>query len=380
MVEESWEVISIRFLCKSSGDWAWLISDKVLKGTSSDVMVEESWEVISIWFLCKSGGDWAWLICDKVLECTSGDVMVEEGWEVISIWFLCKSSGDWWWLICDQVLKSSSSNVMVEKSWEVITVGFLCESSSDWAWLVGNKVLEGTSGDVMVEEGWEVITIWFHVHVLELNKSLGDWCIGISDEVNKCALGNVLTVEFTNKSLSSWLSCSLAPVWSHIIGGIISIIIWETFIEGLGESLWSIKWVSEWWCGDCFWNSLDHHGDGDVIVIRDVFLLISILLEDGVEGVVTNNLSETFEGNRFDVIVNPCWWYLEGNSSDLINWDINGLGLSFKSSWVLGGGWDKALWCWSNLDHWGLGNSSLNISMTFWVMVMFLMVLFLVVL
>jgi len=53
----------------------------------------------------------------------------------------------------------------------------------------------------------------------------------------------------------------------------------------------------KWWGRLLLWDSLDHHADSNVVVVRRVLLLISILLQDGVEGIVTNNLSETLEGD-----------------------------------------------------------------------------------
>jgi hypothetical protein len=57
-----------------------------------------------------------------------------------------------------------------------------------------------------------------------------------------------------------------------------------------------------------------------------IFLLISILLEYGVEGVVSDDLSETFEGDRFDVVEVVGWGDVEGDSFNLINWNIEVLG------------------------------------------------------
>ena len=54
--------------------------------------------------------------------------------------------------------------------------------------------------------------------------------------------------------------------------------------------------------------------------------LISVFLQDGVEGVISYDLSETFEGNRFDVVEIVSWRNLKGNSFNLINWDIEVLG------------------------------------------------------
>jgi len=127
--------------------------------------------------------------------------------------------------------------------------------------------------------------------------------------------------------LSSRLSSS-SEGWSSLTEINIAIIIRESLVQGLGETfgtIWGV-WVSCWSRGLILWLSLDHHADGNVVVVCDVFLLVSIGLEDRVEGVVSNNLSETLESNRFDAIEFPGWGNLEGDSSGLIDGNINGLG------------------------------------------------------
>jgi hypothetical protein len=112
-----------------------------------------------------------------------------------------------------------------------------------------------------------------------------------------------------------------------IVSGVISIIIRETFIKGggKGDTSWVI-WIVGWWVSDVLWDSSDHHADGNVVVVRLIFFLISVLLEDGVEGVVSDDLSETFEGNRFDVVEVVGWGDIESDGFDLIDWDIDVLG------------------------------------------------------
>jgi len=105
------------------------------------------------------------------------------------------------------------------------------------------------------------------------------------------------------------------------------------------------------------WVSLNHNSHGDVVVIRHILGLISVSLEDGVEGIITNNLSEALEGNRLDGVEAVKSVNLEVNGLDLINWDIN-------ESWVGGGGINSGVnlnevggsWgVWSNLgdEFWG---------------------------
>jgi len=129
-----------------------------------------------------------------------------------------------------------------------------------------------------------------------------------------------------------------------VISGVITIIIRETFIEGgcKGDTSWVI-WIVSWWVGNILWDSSDHHADGNVVVVRLIFLLISILLEDGVEGVVSDDLSETFEGNRFDVVEVVGWGDIEGDSFNLIDWDIEVLGPFGPLSGIGSFGSDKRL-------------------------------------
>jgi len=61
-----------------------------------------------------------------------------------------------------------------------------------------------------------------------------------------------------------------------------------------------------------------------------VLLLISVLLQDGVEGIVANNLSETLKSNRLDAIEVVGWGNLKSDSLDLIDWNIDWHGVSFK--------------------------------------------------
>jgi hypothetical protein len=122
-------------------------------------------------------------------------------------------------------------------------------------------------------------------------------------------------------------------------------------------------------------------------VIRNVLLLISITLEDRVEGIITNNLSETLESDRLNNIVNVCWGNLEGNGSNLIDWNIDVLRVLLEGSIVGTLGGDKAVRSWSKLwllsesssSFWCLRCFNLNSSFVCWVFVV-LVVLFVVLL
>jgi len=71
------------------------------------------------------------------------------------------------------------------------------------------------------------------------------------------------------------------------------------------------------------WVSLDHDGHGDVVVIRHILGLLSVSVKDGVEGVVTNNLSEGLEGNGLDGVKAVKGVNGEVNGLNFINWDVN---------------------------------------------------------
>jgi len=116
---------------------------------------------------------------------------------------------------------------------------------------------------------------------------------------------------------------------SLTIGPNYSVIVWEALIESGGKSLGAIwrVWVSRWGSGGLNWLSLDHHGDGNVVVVRGVLGLRSVLLSDGLEGVITNNLSERLEGDGVNAIEGVGWGNLKGKSSLLINWDGDQLGV-----------------------------------------------------
>ena len=54
-----------------------------------------------------------------------------------------------------------------------------------------------------------------------------------------------------------------------------------------------------------------------------IFLLISVLLQDRVEGIITDNLSETLESNRLNTVKMISWGNLESDGFNLIDWDID---------------------------------------------------------
>ena len=124
----------------------------------------------------------------------------------------------------------------------------------------------------------------------------------------------------------------------------------------MSEGLSTIIWVVKWWGGGGLWDSLDHHGDGDVVVVGEILSLISILLQDGVEGVIPNNLSERLKSNRFDVIKAIGWRNLKSNSFNFIDWNINQLGELIEGVTIGSLGLDEGVSLWSSMSWGGLGS------------------------
>jgi hypothetical protein len=256
-----------------------------------------------------------------------------------------QSDSDWCWLVSDEVLQVASGHVGVHELEKAIGVGLLSESHGDWGWLVGNKVLKVSSGHVGIHKLEEAIG----VRLIELNEGLGDWSIGILNQVNEGGLGHVLTVELSNLGLSSVVL--LGPVGGLVINGVVSIIIWEALIDDVLEGLATGEGVGDVGSSESgLWVSLNHDGKGHVVVVGDVLLLISSSLKDGVEGVVSDDLSEGLEGHGLNGILGIVWVNLEGDGSNLIDWDIGGCSLGIE--WIgLGGNEVSVGWgSWLNLN------------------------------
>ena len=94
---------------------------------------------------------------------------------------------------------------------------------------------------------------------------------------------------------------------------------------------------------------MDHHGDGNVVVVAGVLGLSSGLLSDGLEGVVTNNLSERLEGDGVNGIEGIGWGDLKGEGSLLINWDIDVLGVSGEDLGIISCG--EGVFGWVTQDE-----------------------------
>ena len=238
--------------------------------------------------MSKSDSDWGWLIGNQVLEVSSGDVGVHELEETIRIGLLGKSDSDWGWLVSDEVLEVASGDVGIHKLEEAIGVRLLSESNGNWGWLVGDEVLEVASGDIGVHKFEEAISI--RLLGIELNQGSGNWDSGIGDEVLEGLSGNVLSIELSNNGLGGH-SAELSG--SSLLGDInISIIVWESLIEHLLEGLSTLEGVNSNSSSWLSWLSHDEHRDGNVVVFVDILGLGSRSLSDGIEGIVSNNLSE----------------------------------------------------------------------------------------
>jgi hypothetical protein len=265
---------------------------------------------------------------------------------------LGKSDSNWGWLVSDEVFEVSSSDVGVHKLEEAISIGFLSETNGDWGWLVSDKVLEVSSGDIGIHKLEEAIVIGFHL--IKLDESLSDWGISVLNKVYNCLFGDVLTVELSNIDWS--LGLLLGPLWSLILNGVVSIIIREALIDDLRKGLSTIEGLGWRWGVSLLWISLDHDSHGDVVVIGHVLGLLSGSVKDGVEGVITNNLSEALEGNGLNGVKAIKGIYREVNGLNLINWDVNEGSVRGNSGVVnlgeIGSGWGS--WHLRN-ELWSLG-------------------------
>jgi len=122
-VNSDWRSLSlskvnlIRFfdLGEFHGNWSWLISDEVLKGTEGNILTEERRHDGGVRLLGELHGNWGWLVSDEVLEGTEGNVLTEEGRHDGGITLLGKLDSDWGWLVSDEVLKCTKGNILTEE-------------------------------------------------------------------------------------------------------------------------------------------------------------------------------------------------------------------------------------------------------------------------
>lgn len=179
-----------------------------------------------------------------------------------------------------------------------------------------------------------------------MNKGSSNWGSSISDEVLEGLSSDVLTIELSNNSLgghSSELSSS-----SLLRDINISVIIWETLIEHLLEGLSSLEGIGDNSSSWGSWLSHDEHGNGNVVEFVNVLGLTSGSLSDGIEGIVTNNLSERLEADRLDIIKWESWGNNNTDGIVVINWDLDELLLWSEGS-VVSSDWGlhKNVLCWS---------------------------------
>ena len=118
-----------------------------------------------------------------------------------------------------------------------------------------------------------------------------------------------------------------------------SVIVLESLVKSGGErrsTVW-VVWVSCWSWGEFEWLSLNHHGDGNVVVVGWILNFSSISFSNGLKGVVSNDLSEGLEGNAVNNIERIGWGNLQGKSSLLIDWNRNELRVCLEGSGIIFG-------------------------------------------
>ena len=76
---------------------------------------------------------------------------------------------------------------------------------------------------------------------------------------------------------------------------VITIVVGETLIEGLCELDATVVAIRSGIGVLAGGNSLDHHTNSDVVVVSRVLDLITVLLEDAVEGIITDDFSERLQ-------------------------------------------------------------------------------------
>ena len=127
-------------------------------------------------------------------------------------------------------------------------------------------------------------------------------------------------------TIQTLLQITISEVLSTLMHAV-SVIIRESLVECGGKrrsAIWGIRVSRGSWC-EFKWFSLDHHGDGNIVVIRWVLDFVSITFSNSLEGVVANDLSECLKSNAVNDIERVGWRDLKGKSSLLIDWNRNKL-------------------------------------------------------
>jgi hypothetical protein len=220
----------------------------------------------------------------------------------------------------------ASGDIGIHELEHGILIGLLSKLDSDGGRSIGNEVLHLSAGDIGIHKLEDGVFIGFLDVSIKLDELLGNGRGLVLDEGLKGLLGDVLTVELANDGLGG-LSGGLLESRSSIRDGVVSIIIRETLIELGGEELTTIPLVEDLSTSGRR-NSSDHHGDGDVVVIIRVLNLVSILAEDGGESIITDNFSESLEGDAINDISVEFGVAIDVDGVNLINRDHERLTIS----------------------------------------------------
>lgn len=188
------------------------------------------------------------------------------------------------------------------------------------------EVLHGVLEENWLNEDWAAFGLGKLDILLRLLLSGGDlgindWALLVLHKVDERLLGDIGSFELSNDVLDGHL---LEGLHVSFVGLDVEVrvIIWESLIE-LGDEGGIAVSIAGWGLLGGELVSLDHHGNGDVVVICWVLGLISVLLEDGVEGIVTNHLSERLEGDGLNVIEVILWGAGDADGLHLVNWDLD---------------------------------------------------------
>ena len=75
------------------------------------------------------------------------------------------------------------------------------------------------------------------------------------------------------------------------------------------------------------WLSSDQCAQSDIVIVRGVLSLGSILLSDGLKGIIANDLSESLESNGVYLINSVSWRNLKSQGSLFVDWNLDRLGM-----------------------------------------------------
>jgi len=311
--------VFVRLLGKLDGNGGWPVGDEVLHLSSGNVSVHELEDGILVGLLGQLDGDGGRSIGDKVLHLASGNVGIHELEDGVFVRLLGKLDSDRGRSVGDEVLHLASGDIGIHKLENGILIGFLSKLNSDGGRSIGNEVLHLSAGDIGIHKLEDGVFVGFLDIGIKLDELLGNRRGLVLDEGLERLLGDVLTVELANDGLGG-LSGGLLETRSGIRDGVVSIIIRETLIELGGEELTTVPLVEDLSTSGRR-NSSNHHGDGDVVMVIGILNLVSILAEDGSEGIITNNLSESLKGDAINDVSVEFGVAIDVDSVNLINRD-----------------------------------------------------------